>query len=1048
MTSGKKESESVCCGSERCPCPSRWPKHFASIGAFVSCMCAVSFADAFFLGSISSSITTLETRYNLSISKIALIGTVYNIGALAVQLFVVYFGGKRSRNRPRWIGVGLLFIALATIIMFLPQFIYGEYKYEFHTNSTGNLCRLNNTDYEECSAEEQGQNEDNERTYAFLAVGAAIAGAAWTPVKPLGFSYIDDNTNSGNSAFYIGIVNSMYGVGSILSFVVSSFFIKLWVDFYRVDTATIPLTTDDDQWAGAWWLGIIITGFIIFVSAWPFFGFPNQLLERPPKKMEEKESDTTNKCGLPRSAWRLFRNLPFMTVNLGFVTTIAIVFGITSFIPKYFETQFGLSTATANLLTGLVPVPAFGLGQLVGGYLIKKTRAGITESAKVLFITSVITLTGLLIMLGLGCSSGPIAGITASYDQHSDSLKLLSECNADCSCPEIYDPVCGDDGLTYFSPCHAGCADETNQGLKSCACVQSEEAFSSPCSITCNTLAPFVVLLFVIACTNSMEEIPQTMVTLRSVDEDDKAMAIGMREIFMRLLGMIPAPLLFGAAIDSSCIFWEETCGDSGSCLIYNLKDFRLAFFGVIVALKAISVLCNLICWRHLVGGQSTQQIEDENTLKIHLEPDKKKRVTWNKNSLALVNYGFDDAASANGDVVKLSSMLVNDVSGVPNGINQANDHTEPIPITPIWIDNVHVVTAVKQDEVKVISEFKPVSLPEPDPPVTEDVVKVVHTSAVASPAKLKWLMPVKGSTTSLNHTSDLETLDELPSTSEDAIGTQNSAANKMPHNLKWTTVDEGTLTSKSTRGRSASVPSEKTVSISDRHPIPRPRSFHRKTANTQCTGELAHLDDGKTLPSDDSSRLRTYYDASEPDSRTEPNGWAVTPTDLVTQPVKSTMPTYATVKRTKPSSWSPYRPNRSQSLPHTAIIETLPYDLQVHHDASIYATIDDMSGSRPTMRSYPSETRLPDPDVFTEIVSTKHPMGKRKPMSFTELTSISSSKRPSLVDTVHPMKDPSVISGIKTNGILKQNGFMTTNRRASAPVSPPRDECPAAIYI
>ena len=40
----------------------------------------------------------------------------------------------------------------------------------------------------------------------------------------------------------------------------------------------------------------------------------------------------------------------------------------------------------------------------------------------------------------------------------SSKDNLTSPCNVQCSCEtETYDPICGIDKFTYFSPCHAGC---------------------------------------------------------------------------------------------------------------------------------------------------------------------------------------------------------------------------------------------------------------------------------------------------------------------------------------------------------------------------------------------------------------------------------------------------------------------------------------------------------------------------------------------------------------------------------------------------------------
>lgn len=55
--------------------------------------------------------------------------------------------------------------------------------------------------------------------------------------------------------------------------------------------------------------------------------------------------------------------------------------------------------------------------------------------------------------------------------------------------------------------------------------------------------------------------------------DEQRSFALGIQWIVVRLLGTIPAPMLFGALIDESCILWQGDCDSGGACLVYDNKN-------------------------------------------------------------------------------------------------------------------------------------------------------------------------------------------------------------------------------------------------------------------------------------------------------------------------------------------------------------------------------------------------------------------------------------------------------------------------------------------
>jgi hypothetical protein len=56
------------------------------------------------------------------------------------------------------------------------------------------------------------------------------------------------------------------------------------------------------------------------------------------------------------------------------------------------------------------------------------------------------------------------------------------------------------------------------------------------------------------------------------VQDDQRSFALGIQWIKVRLIGTIPAPMVFGALIDETCVLWQESChqDEIGACLVYD----------------------------------------------------------------------------------------------------------------------------------------------------------------------------------------------------------------------------------------------------------------------------------------------------------------------------------------------------------------------------------------------------------------------------------------------------------------------------------------------
>ncbi|TNN33796.1 Solute carrier organic anion transporter family member 3A1 [Liparis tanakae] len=151
-----------------------------------------------------SVLTTLERRFNLQSADVGVIASSFEIGNLALILFVSYFGAKA--HRPRLIGCGGIIMALGALLSALPEFLTKQYEIGKMSRTEVGRDVCSNTSRADAQQAEDDvcNNRTNTNMMYLLLIGAQVLlGIGATPVQPLGVAYIDDHVKKKDSSLYI-----------------------------------------------------------------------------------------------------------------------------------------------------------------------------------------------------------------------------------------------------------------------------------------------------------------------------------------------------------------------------------------------------------------------------------------------------------------------------------------------------------------------------------------------------------------------------------------------------------------------------------------------------------------------------------------------------------------------------------------------------------------------------------------------------------------------------------------------------------------------------
>ena len=172
------------------------------------------FADSFTVGVGQGTITTLEHRYELTLTQAGMLLVAYCVGGIIGIVLLIIFASRPDSNRPRVLGISALMCGLAIFSTTIPQFIQPSYIPEgFESSNTTEqlqqvdlICLPEASEAKPCPNNKTIDNVSSNQVAYFIVLAAQAFLGIFAMIEiPVTQTYIADCTSPRATAFYTGM---------------------------------------------------------------------------------------------------------------------------------------------------------------------------------------------------------------------------------------------------------------------------------------------------------------------------------------------------------------------------------------------------------------------------------------------------------------------------------------------------------------------------------------------------------------------------------------------------------------------------------------------------------------------------------------------------------------------------------------------------------------------------------------------------------------------------------------------------------------------------